>query len=349
MTSISPAALPRDVEGLTPEWLSGALGVPVAGAEVTHVIWGTATKAFLTLTYARGDAGALPANVVVKGGFDERMRAYGFESAYEIEAGFFRDLAPTLDLPLPRVLFADLEPGQGVVVIEDLNDRGAIYGVATSPVTVDEVAGALEVQARWHAQTWGSTPGRFDWLQVGCAAARGALGVLLSDEQFGPLLAREEIGTVPASVSSNARVRAGYEALWRSDDASVLALSHGDAHVGQTYTLPGDPPAFLDWQGACLAPWASDVAYYIGGALEPAVRREHERALLEHYVVALRRAGGPQLDPAEAWRDYQRHTLHGFIWAVTPAMMQSSEIVTVMAERFLAAIQDHDPLTLLGV
>ena len=80
------------------------------------------------------------------------------------------------------------------------------------------------------------------------------------------------------------------------EDAAAPALSHGDPHIGNTY-LDAGRPAFLDWQGVCIAPPMDDVAYFIGGALSVADRRTHERDLLKLYLSAAAAAGGPRSTP----------------------------------------------------
>lgn len=344
--------LPRDVSRLTTEWLNGVFArsqyrAHVVRSEQTRIIWGTATKVFLSVDYSGPDADKLPAQLCVKGGFDEESRALGLGPAYELEAWFFREIAPELDIPLPRCLSAEVGPGQGILVFEDLNARGVTFPDVVDGLLPDEVAKALEVMARWHAATWDTRAPRADWLPVGCRSARGALDVLLQREMFVALTSRDIVPGLPAGLRDAVSVKAAYQALWQHDDASTLALSHGDAHVGQTYRDPAGEFAFLDWQAVCLAPWSSDVAYFVCGALEPDQRRATERALLDHYRGALAAAGGPRLDADEAWHAYRQHTLHGFVWALTPTHVQSEAVVAELSRRYLIAIEDHGPMQLL--
>jgi len=86
------AQLPRTVEHLTAAWMTAALGerfpgVEVSAVETKEVIWGTATKVRLHLSYAVGGRPAeLPEAVCVKGGFDERISGFAVESAYDANA-----------------------------------------------------------------------------------------------------------------------------------------------------------------------------------------------------------------------------------------------------------------------
>lgn len=126
-----------------------------------------------------------------------------------------------------------------------------------------------------------------------------------------------------------------------------FALSHGDAHLGNTCVDDAGQPAFYDWQTFCLNPALDDVTYFVGSALEIEDRRTHERALLHHYLGALAGHGGPGLDPEQAWADHRRYQVHGFFWAVLPKERQPPRCSIPLAERFMAGMADHDSVALL--
>ncbi|HEX5805358.1 MAG TPA: oxidoreductase family protein, partial [Macromonas sp.] len=137
--------------------------------------------------------------------------------------------------------------------------------------------------------------------------------------------------------------------LWAQDDAGPLAISHGDPHVGNTYTVPGGQRRFLDWQTVCLAPWSDDVTYFMTGALTVADRRAHDAALLKHYLGALRAAIGsaaPTFD--EAWLAYRQHQLHGLMFALCPSDMQPAAVCEQMGVRYGAAVTDLETLAAFG-
>jgi hypothetical protein len=336
--------LPTTVDELTPEWFSAALGTTVSACETTHIVWGTATKVLMRLMLPDG-----PRDVCVKGGFDERLQGYDLGTAYELEARFYGDIASTLTVTLPRAHYAafDAEQGQGVVILDDLVAAGCTFGDPEQPWAPDAVAAALEAQAAWARQTWGASTGPVASLDIGSTTVRDACAVLLSDEHIAAHFAQDGAPDAADELRDGARLRAAFAALWRRDAEGELTLAHGDAHVGNTYIDRDGAPSFLDWQAICRAPALYDVAYFIGGALTVADRRTHEHALLEHYLQALAAGGGPRLDRDAAWLDYRRYTLHGYLWAVTPAVMQPLERVRAMAERHLAAIDDHDPFAVL--
>src|SRR6202042_1368366 len=94
-------------------------------------------------------------SMLLKGGLDERTP--GHVPSYIAEAIFFEKWAPTLELNLPRAYWTAVEDGrQGLVLLENLDTRGAHYGYATSPITHVQARLAVRLLASLHARHWGS-------------------------------------------------------------------------------------------------------------------------------------------------------------------------------------------------
>ncbi|ORB18577.1 hypothetical protein BST36_23630 [Mycolicibacterium moriokaense] len=334
-------------EQITADWLDAALdrsgGRPaVVGAELDHVVAGTTTKVFVRAELEDGDELAL----CIKSVFDEprdTVRTY----AARLEANFFRDLAPTLDIPLFRTWFAGTDADQGIVVFDDLRETGTRFTEVAETWTADRVAAALESQAAWHAATWDLPQGRFDWLAHGNQILGMAAEQLFSAPHWDAHVPSPDTVEVPDSLADRELMLTTMHRLFALHDTQVHVLSHGDAHVGNTYTDPSGRIGFYDWQSVCTAPALDDVAYFIVGALDVEDRRRHERELLNHYLDALRGAGGPELDRETAWLDHRRQHAHGFFWAVIPTTWQPPSASIPMAERYIAAIADHDTVGLL--
>ncbi len=339
--------LPSTVDEITPDWLTEALGRDVTSVAVDDVIWGTATKVLATVTYADGSSAAL----CIKGGFDENLRAMGLEASYELEVGFYDEIAPLLTVRVPACHYAKFvgDERQGIVVLENLAARNCTFGDPLQPWDVDRVAAAVEVQATWHRQTWEAAEGPVAKLPVGSTSVRHAAGVLLSEQHWTAHFGNPEMLQPLPELQDRERLMNAYRALWARDEQGPVALAHGDSHIGNTYVESDGKPGFLDWQGVCRAPGFYDLAYFIGGALTPQDRRAHERSLVNHYCDVLAAGGGPSLDRDEAWLDYRRYALHGFLWAVTPPTMQPVERVRAMGERHMTAIVELDTFQALGV
>jgi len=89
-------------------------------------------------------------------------------------------------------------------------------------------------------------------------------------------------------------------AYWDTLPATVL---HGDSHMGNTFSYPDGRAGFFDWQVIYRGHGLRDVAYFFLGAVEPDLRKAHEREVIGYYLDCL--AGhGVTLDRDAAWRDY---------------------------------------------
>ena len=162
------------VAGLTPAWLTEALAPVTGGAEVIDVAVapiGTgqvADTVRLSPTYRPGGAG--PATLVAKvPSSSETSRAAALATrTYEIEAGFYRDLAEGLPVRAPRCFHAAHDPATDayVVLLEDV--APAEQGDQITGCTVDEAAAAIDELAHLHAPRWGDpTLAELAWLDRG--------------------------------------------------------------------------------------------------------------------------------------------------------------------------------------
>jgi aminoglycoside phosphotransferase (APT) family kinase protein len=66
----------------------------------------------------------------------------------------------------------------------------------------------------------------------------------------------------------------------------------------------GHPITVLDWQSFAYGVGATDVAYFLAGALPADVRRAAEPELLDRYLAGLRSHGVSGYDAADLARDY---------------------------------------------
>lgn len=335
--------LPTEPEQITAAWLDSVLPEhDVAAVQLEHVIAGTTTKLFIRGELADGSE----LRLCVKGVFDEPrlpVRAFGAQQ----EALFFRDLAPHVDIQLFRTWFADVDEQQGIVMFDDLRGPGMTFTEVGTVWTKDLVAAALEVQAAWHASTWDLPRGRYPFLASSNEVLIAAADVLFSEEHWNAHTSDPATVTIPEPFTDRARMDAAVRALFRLHANTVHALSHGDAHIGNTYLDADGRPGFYDWQTFCLAPPLDDVSYFIAGAMTVEDRREHEQDLLRHYLSALAACGAPTPAWEEAWRTYRTYVAHGFFWAVLPTSFQPVQCSVPMAERYIAAMQDHESLQLL--
>ena len=358
-TASQAVTIPHSTDALDAAWLEAALqdrcpGIRVGAMDVEKVLWGTSTKVMVKARFEEGTVELPPQQLCIKGELDERLagtyEALGITPT-EIEANFYRDLAPQLGVETPRIWAAIAEPGQGgVLVLDNLAVQGATFGAAAQPWNVSQVAAGLETLAALHGNSWNKPFAGRDTLQVGSKAVRDITqNVLFSEANWKGVLEGPVGAVLPESLRDREVILQAYRNSYAVNDPQAFSLSHGDAHIGNTYIDADGQLLFLDWATICLQPWAADVAYFLVGSLSVADRRANEQALLEGYLQALHRHGGPALDTDAAWLLYRQNMIHGIIWATLPETMQAREGVLAMTERFASAIVDHHTLAALGI
>lgn len=348
----------RSTEVLDAAWLEAALqrvcpGIVVQAMEVETILWGTSTKVLVQARMQGGQGPQPPARLCIKGELDPRLadtyKTLGITPT-AIEAIFYRDLAPQLGVPTPRIWAAEQAQGQGgILVLDNLAAQGARFGSPAATWSLDQVRGGLQTLAALHGKSWGRDYRSQPILQVGSRPVREITqNMLFGEQNWQGVLDGPVAAVLPAGLRDRERILAAYRNSYRINDAQAHSIAHGDAHIGNTYLTAEGQLLFLDWATICLQPWAADVAYFLVGSLPVAERRAHEADLLRGYLDALAGHGGPVLPFDTAWTLYRQNQLHGIIWATLPETMQTRDGVIAMTERFATAIQDHDTLAALG-
>lgn len=355
----SKKALPMTPEEITLEWLSYALDVSIKDFKVSSVNHGTSTKVFVDLVFGDDVKTDIPSRVCVKGGFNPVIRETVPEMwpTYRREAEFYYHVAPLTNMLLPDTWFCgtDVVNGQGVFIMSDVANE-CTFGSPLQPWSPELVKGLLEQLASLHGKTWQSSEKDYPWLYGTDGAklanpVRTIVRALLQPESWNVRFDPKCRPPVAESILDRERILRGFEALWKHADSDLkyFCLIHGDDHIGNTLIANDGTPGFIDWQGLQHGPAILDLVYFLTGALTVEDRRKHEVSLIESYLAALHAEGGPKLTKDDIWDEYRRFSLQGFLWALTPSMMQPEEVIFAMAERYSSAIIDHQALELLGV
>jgi aminoglycoside phosphotransferase (APT) family kinase protein len=117
---------------------------------------------------------------------------------------------------------------------------------------------------------------------------------------------------------------------------------------------PDQPIVVVDWQTVGVGAGAGDLAYYLGTALDPIVRKEAEVELFALYREGLAERGVPSDDLAGLWDTYRGAAFAGFLMGVTAAMVveqteRGDTMFLTMCERSAAMVLDHAEVTLPGL
>ena len=325
---------------LTPEWLSGVLGVDVAHVKVIDHASATNQRVRIALTYASTETG--PPSLFVKLASPDPVHRemIGAASMGEREARFYSDVAPTLDLRVPRSYYAAwAEDGTFALLLEDLAARGCAFSDGAWGVTADVAAVALEELARFHSR-------------FGDAAVRSAVAPWLAAPQPQPteIIAQlmrsvldENADSITPAYAAAGQVYVEHHArldqLWGTGPQTYI---HGDTHIGNVF-LDDGRLGFLDWGLSRVSTPMRDVSYFLTMTVDPEERRRSERDLLRLYLDVLRRDGGIDIDFDHAWSDHRvqaGYTVVATFLAFMPSY--ASEDAQVLG----AALRRHSELAL---
>jgi hypothetical protein len=290
--------LPIQVSDLSPAWLSGVLGLEVVDVTVLDHASATNQRVRLGLTYATAGEGPTSLFVKLASPDPAHREMIGASAMGEREARFYVDVAPSVDLRVPRSYYAaSADDGSFALLLEDLATGGCAFSDGAWGVTADGAAGALEELARFHA--------RFADPAVRAKVAPWLAAVQPQHGDFVAQLMRNVLDEHADEVSP-AYLAAGdfyveyhdrLGELWESGPQTYI---HGDTHIGNVF-LDGSRVGFLDWGLSRVSTPLRDASYFLTMAVDPEERRKSERELLRLYLDALRAAGGADIAFDEAW------------------------------------------------
>jgi hypothetical protein len=357
--------LPLRIEDISAKWLTWALsdafpGLVVNGFEILDIRHGFTTVIRVRLDLnAAGKAQGAPDVVMLKGGFEAFTRDLAKDYSifpFAMEVGSYEEL-PALDLNIPKAWFTQFDPrrGQMMIVMEDLVQRGVTFGHGLEPQSAEQVRRRLTALAAFHARTWDSTEikaggcyGRFP--PNGCAMF---LDYMHHAGYYGAGEWEKYVG-MPRGAAVDTQfhdldwMTRSLEQMTKLSDSVPNVLVHGDTHLGNLYEEPDGTPGFFDALPRREAPMI-EVTYHITNALDPAVRRQNDRALVAHYREELSRNGvdAPSLD--ELMYQFAAFLPYGFItFMINQSDWQTESFNTAHTARYNVAMIDHGTKALAG-
>ena len=288
-----------------------------------------------------------PASVVAKfPSPDETSRSTGVAiGTYEKEARFYRNIAPTVHIHVPRChrVELDAETHLSTLLFEDLapaeqGDQIAGCSVAEAELVVDQMP-AL------HGPWWGDTSlETLGWIAPpsteSAEAVAGFYGALWPGfvERFGD--------RISADVRALGERFGTHLASWaRRRTSGPFTLVHGDLRLDNVLfdPTPGAPRpvVVVDWQTVAIGIGTDDLAYFLGASLDPDVRATVEEALVRRYHDGLLDLDVTGYSWEDCWADYRRFSLSGLQMAVIASMIvrgdeRGDAMFLAMAERHTA-------------
>lgn len=350
------APIPTGMDDLTADWLTAAVGPAFGGATVTSVERrqiGTgqiADSVRLALAWDPPDAG--PASLVAKvtsASETSRQAAMGTRT-YEVEVGFYSELADRLPVRRPACYWTGFDPAAAAygIVLEDL--APAEQGDQMRGCSVDEAALAIDELALLHGPLWGH-PEQLDgytWLNRGSGTTSPGIGSFLEALLPG-FLERYADRLTPEVLELIQRVVPKLKDAPPAEGPETVV--HGD-YRNDNLMFGGERVCVLDWQTVSVGHGVADVSYFLGGSLLPEDRRNHERELLERYCGRLAEQD-VALDLDVCLAQYRRFAFSGMNMAILASMLvgrtdRGDEMFIAMADRAGLHALDHDTEGLLA-
>ncbi len=273
--------------------------------------------------------------------------------AYEVEVRFYAELAHRVDARVPALLFAALDPVESwfTLLLEDLED--ATQGDEIEGCDAGVAAAALRQLAALHGPCW-EDPGlaATGWINRSSPEGDELTATLVTGvfpgflERFGDRLDPDHRALLEAFVP---RLR-----TWMSRARGPRTIVHADFRLDNLLFTPDRPePAVVDFQTVNWGCGAYDLAYFVGGSLEPEVRRTAADTLVAGYHEALVAAGVPDYPIGALHTDFRREAFGGLLMAVGASMMvrqteRGDRMFTTSVRRHAQQAIDLEALALLG-
>jgi len=272
---------------------------------------------------------------------NDHLRREVFEPGYAAEVEFYREIAPRIDVSVPRCLAAayERETGAHVLLLQDLapsTPNDFIQGISS-----EEAAFTLREFARLHAAHW--TDG---------AMLQGSTEALAGHQMFVKPHASLSAAYLTEHVDGRAIERTRRYADEEAAHLAALAAGpqtfiHGDAHPANVIFPQSSTarPHLIDWQHSRVDAPLRDIARFLIFSLSTEERRAHEQALLSNYLDQLR-TNGASYDAPSAARDYRIASNLEWGWAVAFVRHKSiwdrdtRAVMPILVKRIAAAFDD---------
>jgi hypothetical protein len=309
-----------------------------------------------TLEYERAGEGA-PASIVGKfPSADPTSFGTGVMLGnYAREVQFYRHLAAGAGISTPVCHFTDLQDATGefVLLMEDL--APAEQGDQLQGVTLEQARLVIDEAAKLHASHWNDDGlDELPWVSGSKAAPSSAANPDMVRMLWTGFRGRYGERLDPFAIEIGEKIASDFRVLTEFN-TGARCLTHNDFRPdNMMFATPAGGHQFtmLDWQSFAYGKGATDVAYFLAGAISPDVRRAHETELLTRYLAALRAGGVADYSAEELAADYAVGAFLLFTTAFFASMIvkqtdRGDDMFMQMIASSSAHIADHDALSRL--
>ena len=354
--SLSELQAPTGADDVDAAWLTAAMAPFADGAQVTDVqrrpIGNGMVADSVRLSIAWDRPTPAPSSLVAKVPSTSETSRLGAAATrtYLLEAAFYNELADSLTVHRPRCYLSlyNEQTNDYVVLLEDLAPAQA--GDQIAGCSVDEAASVIPELASLHGPRWNDpTLHDLSWLDRPNQQSATGVAQLMAMffpgfvDRYGDRVDPEVMGLIERFIPSIE--------FYLLDRPEPWTVAHGDFRL-DNLLFGGPRVAVLDWQTVKLGPGLSDVAYFIGSALQPEQRRSAENDLVRQYHQALT-ATGVSLSWDDCWLGYRRFGFDGLLMGILASMFvgqtdRGDEMFMAMVNRHGRQLLDLESDTLIG-
>jgi Ser/Thr protein kinase RdoA (MazF antagonist) len=334
----------ESVGELDAAWLSEALGTDVRSVSAQPIGTGQTSSTYRLTLEAEGCPPTLVAKLA-QGPEEARRRV---ATAHRNEVGFYRHLAPTVNVRVPTCWHAAIsnDGAKFTLLLEDLSPlQPGRQSDGCSPATATTAVRSL---ARLHASHWRDETLRDIDFLLPLTEERATFLAELARTATDQFVERYRSQLDPVDMAT---LRATAEVLlpWQLNHVEPFSLVHGDYRLDNLLCRPdGDEVVVVDWQTVSVALPARDLGYFIGTGLPTGQRRQQEDQLLASYHAELLIHGVEGYPIDRCTTDYRIGQLHGSMTTVIGSMTSAGQrspladqMFLSMARRSCAAVRDH--------
>ena len=348
--------IPHGPEDVTAAWLGSVLDTEVSHVDVTAIGTGQTGATYrVSATYSTPQAD-LPNSFAIKLSAQDDAVRERVALGYRSEVEFYSRIADRMRIPVPQSFHSDIS-SDGADVVLLLGDMApAVQGDQIAGCTEQEARLAVEALAGLHGPSWCDP----EWMDLAAivmpkpgdddaAKGLGDVSKMAADiviDRLGARISPEDQETLVASMAS--------VTAWLRAEPKRFALMHGDYRLDNMLFDPDRTRiTVVDWQTVGIGLPGRDLAYFTGTSLEPTLRADIERGLVEAYHQALSAYDITDYDLETCWRDYrlgavQVPLLVALGTAFASTTDRGDDMMLAMLSRGCQAIRDLETLELIN-
>jgi hypothetical protein len=347
--------IPRGPEDVTPAWLGAVLGAEVSGVDVSAIGTGQTGATYRVIPTYSAEQPDLPRSFAVKLSAQDDAVRERVALGYRSEAEFYSRIADRMGIPVPQSFYQAISDDGADVVLLLADMAPAVQGDQIAGCSPTEARLAVEALAGLHGPSW-CDPAWMDLAAIAmpkpgdddAAKGLGDISKMAADiviDRLGAKISQADQETLIAAMASVTD--------WLRAEPKRYALMHGDYRLDNMLFDPDRTRiTVVDWQTVGIGLPGRDLAYFTATSLDPALRSEIERDLVEHYHRALLGFGVADYDLDTCWTDYrlgvvQAPLLVALGTAFAATTERGDEMMLVMLSRGCQAIRELGTLELI--